>query len=466
MAVTETAGHASRGVSISLFGAMACSARIHTIIGKGVANVVQKSAHHYSAMSERPLAKSADKEEISIQRRSVDPNGAPDRLRALGDVSHAVRSRVESFIELSKRGLPRMYAKGLFVHTVRSVGNPAGAAMRLEGDNLRYTTKCALGLACVDAQTQQRILDGDTAADLALLTVARAEGVTDDPGVVALAAWSAAEAANHHANKLFKKLEDIFARNEPLATVDCAWTLIAALAALHLADTRQLAVRAKERLLANQGSSGLFPHMLPSRSSGRLRGHVGSFADQVYSIQGLARYSVAMCDPTALAAADACGARICALQGPAGQWWWHYDARNGGVVEGYPVYSVHQHGMGPMALLDLRDAGGRDHLRSVIRGLEWIERHPEVSGSMVDDRENVIWRKAGRREPKKATRAISALTTAIHPGMKLPGLDAIFPPNRLDYECRPYELGWLLYAWLGGGIVQRLRPAGTSGKAG
>jgi len=21
------------------------------------------------------------------------------------------------------------------------------------------------------------------------------------------------------------------------------------------------------------------------------------------------------------------------------------------------------------------------------------------------------------------------------------------PPGRVDYECRPYELGWLLYAW-------------------
>ena len=24
----------------------------------------------------------------------------------------------------------------------------------------------------------------------------------------------------------------------------------------------------------------------------------------------------------------------------------------------------------------------------------------------------------------------------------------MFPPGPIDYECRPYELGWLLYAWL------------------
>ena len=84
---------------------------------------------------------------------------------------------------------------------------------------------------------------------------------------------------------------------------------------------------------------------------------------------------------------------------------------------------------------------------------------------MVDAKENVIWRKAGRREPRKLVRAISALTTATHPGMKLPGVDTLFPPSRLDRECRPYELGWLLYAWLGAGRVEQLRSCAADGPA-
>src|SRR5690606_8658542 len=86
---------------------------------------------------------------------------------------------------------------------------------------------------------------------------------------------------------------------------------------------------------------------------------------------------------------------------------------------------------------------------------------PICTGSMVDENENVIWRKAGRRELKKVARGISAATTAIYPGFTHPGLDTIFPPTRLDYECRPYELGWLLYAWLSGGTVRRLEPTGS-----
>jgi hypothetical protein len=59
-----------------------------------------------------------------------------------------------------------------------------------------------------------------------------------------------------------------------------------------------------------------------------------------------------------------------------------------------------------------------------------------------------VWRKAGRRERGKAARVAASVTTAIRPGWHLPGVDRLLPPSRIDHECRPYELGWLLYAWL------------------
>ena len=36
----------------------------------------------------------------------------------------------------------------------------------------------------------------------------------------------------------------------------------------------------------------------------------------------------------------------------------------------------------------------------------------------------------------------------MSPGARLGLLDRTFPPTVVDHECRPYELGWLLYAWL------------------
>jgi hypothetical protein len=87
--------------------------------------------------------------------------------------------------------------------------------------------------------------------------------------------------------------------------------------------------------------------------------------------------------------------------------------------------------------------------------MRWLDEHPEVSMPLVASEKGVIWRKVARREPRKAVRALSAVTTSLLPGLRVPGLDTLFPPVRVDYECRPYELGWLIYAWLSGGVARR-----------
>ncbi len=127
---------------------------------------------------------------------------------------------------------------------------------------------------------------------------------------------------------------------------------------------------ARQRLLGARGDTS-YPHL--TGAGPWYRAHVGSFADQVYPIQALARLHGSAADPEALAVANAVAKVICDAQGPAGQWWWHYDSRTGGVVEGYPVYTVHQHAMAPMALLDLAERGrrrppGRDLPRAALAG--------------------------------------------------------------------------------------------------
>jgi hypothetical protein len=238
---------------------------------------------------------------------------------------------------------------------------------------------------------------------------------------------------------------------DPLRTVDTAWMLTAAVASLTVKHSTPLAAEiaqiARERIIDTQGAEGIFPPGGPRSALSRVRAHVGCFADQVYPIHALARLSSLATDPGALAAANRAAGRICALQGNAGQWWWHYDARDGSVIEKYPVYSVHQHAMAPMALLDLATAGGDDHTDAVFRGLDWLRSHPEVEDELISDEHALIWRKVGRREPSKAARTIAAVTTSIHPGWHVSGIDSVFPANRIDRECRPYELGWLVYAW-------------------
>ena len=105
--------------------------------------------------------------------------------------------------------------------------------------------------------------------------------------------------------------------------------LTALLAAGRFCDVTAHAAAAADRLRRSQGRAGLFPHALPRTSLPPYRSHVGCFADQAYPIQALARHHAVTGDENSLLAADRCAAHIVRLQGPAGQWWWHYDVRTG-----------------------------------------------------------------------------------------------------------------------------------------
>jgi hypothetical protein len=146
--------------------------------------------------------------------------------------------------------------------------------------------------------------------------------------------------------------------------------------------------------------------------------------------------------------ANAVAQLICQAQGNAGQWWWHYDSRSGGVVEGYPVYTVHQHAMAPMALLDLVDAGGEEHFDSVCRGLRWLAGPPEAEVELILEEPPITWRKIARGDHRKLVRGLRAASTRLHNRTRFQALDRLYPPGIVDRECRPYELGWLLMAWL------------------
>jgi hypothetical protein len=293
---------------------------------------------------------------------------------------------------------------------------------------------------------QKDVLAGTRATELVARTARRAEDC-GDPGAMALAAWALAEVNGAYPKQLLDRLAQCVHSARPLATVDLAW-IVTATTAVRREGTGDLFEVAVHRLLQAQGAEGIFPHVLPARSQSPWRPHVGSFADQVYPVQALARGYALTGDAPLLEAANRTAQRLCDLQGPAGQWWWHYDTRTGGVVERYPVYSVHQHAMAPMVLGDLAVAGGDEHLREVAAGLDWLQGPSETAEELVSERFGVIWRKVGRHEPRKAARAARAASTWLAPGRELPGLDRVLRPGAVDHECRPYELGWLLYAWL------------------
>ena len=109
-----------------------------------------------------------------------------------------------------------------------------------------------------------------------------------------------------------------------------------------LCDLTDQAMETYCLLKDNQTQQGLFGHSPRKGSmSGFVRGHIGCFADQIYPIYALAKAAQAFGIVKAATRALDCATILCRLQGPLGQWWWHYDSGMGQVVGRYPVYSVH-----------------------------------------------------------------------------------------------------------------------------
>jgi len=176
--------------------------------------------------------------------------------------------------------------------------------------------------------------------------------------------------------------------------------------------------------------------------AGLFRSHIASFADQIYPIYALSRFSEVFGIETALDSALSCANRICELQGPLGQWWWHYDAVGGRVVGPYPVYSVHQDAMAPMALFAINSASGKDFNEPVFRGLNWITGQNELSIDLRERGLNVIWRNIHQ---STVERYFEESRMLIFPNRKT------FSSQRLNvlFECHPYHLGWILFAFAG-----------------
>jgi hypothetical protein len=275
----------------------------------------------------------------------------------------------------------------------------------------------------------------------------------DNIGDAGLLLWLAALAAPERLSGLCSglRVESALARFQGARegrTMELAWFLAglshAALAkSERLPKLEGLAMATFESLKRNQGRHGIFGHQAAGRSvGGVLRGRIGSFADQVYPIYALTRFAQAYEVSAALAMAQRCADAICHAQGELGQWWWHYDGSSGRVFQKYPVYSVHQHGMAPMALLALAEATGSDYSGPVHRGLAWIDKNNELGLDLRDTPSNLIWRCIYRTG---WTMYLREFANFLRPAESAgAGSDL-----KVLCECRPYELGWLLYALAG-----------------
>jgi hypothetical protein len=360
---------------------------------------------------------------------------------------------------LARRGLRAMLVREADAFCFRAVADGPDGLLP-EDRSLRYTAMSAIGLVRDAEPGGRHSIDLSPILD-ALASWGTCSTELGDAGLVLWSLLLARDArAEQLADTIFRRRHVIDGRGYVFSSMDMGLLLgglaVAIANGVGGQPIEELARDVAARLRGNQQGSDLFSfkqrvwrkNVLRARLDGRL----GSFASQVYPTFGLASYARATGDAEALGAASRCAARLCELQGPAGQWWWVYHTDRPRVAIRYPVYSVHQDAMGPMALCAVALAEGcTDRYDAAIqRSLDWLERHPECpTEQLVDDVRGVVWRAVQRDDPEHTGRMglgrdeLARMSRAAWLGSVD---DRPFDTGFVCRECRPYHLGWILLA--------------------
>jgi len=357
----------------------------------------------------------------------------------------ADEAKIRALNSLSIRGLTSMFDDRRQLFCNRLVRTERG--LEREGLSQRYTLMTLMGLRRGEAFglrnpfNSEGILNG----------LVRDMKWIDNIGDLGLLLWACALIAPERFEEVYRKLNVAAAiHRDRLAieeyTMEMAWFLAGlAHGALEgqkcIPGLAGLAERSYEIICNNQGCNGIFGHRASGKkSAGAFRGRLGSFADQVYPIYAFSKFSSAFAHEEALKRAQACAETICSAQGPLGQWWWHYDSRAGRMVGKYPVYSVHQDAMAPMALFALGESSGQDYGTWIFKGLAWIYGQNELNFNLCDESAGIVWRCI--HLPKPAAYVEQAASVfGCGPLSKVP------TKLRVRFEDRPYHFGWALYAF-------------------
>ena len=366
---------------------------------------------------------------------------------------------LEHLIEAAMTGLLQMFDHRSRLFCFRLKRTERGLVQ--QGISRRYTIITLLGLHRLEESGTPSLIAPKPLLEELLASL----DWVDNIGDLGLLLWACALMMPERLSEIenLLQIEDALARYRDARegrTMELSWFLSglshSALAQPEKrAKFRDLALETYRLIRSNQGVRGIFAHQARNRSIlGRTRGWIGSFADQVYPIYAMTQFSEAYEDRTAVQAAMTCAHPLCQAQGPLGQWWWHYNSSSNRVVEAYPVFSVHQYGMAPMTLFALGEATQFDFSPWIYKGLEWISSRNELAFNMEDASVGVVWRCILRSKPKRVWDAVCLLTRG-EDGESGNGLKVLC-------ECRPYELGWLLYAFSKRKSLTMLTTLGTA----
>ncbi|MBN2280401.1 MAG: hypothetical protein JXQ65_07470 [Candidatus Marinimicrobia bacterium] len=253
-----------------------------------------------------------------------------------------------------------------------------------------------------------------------------------------------------------------------LMTVSAAWILTGLSKSYALINEeagveqllKSLSVKVLQAFNKNTGLFASFNGRKFNFIAGTIYSEIGCFADQAYSILALSEYVRIFDDSLIKTIIDQATSRNISLQGNHGDWPWIFDVEKGTVLEKYPIYSVHQSAMAPMALRAAEKALTKDFSGTIHKSLDWFNKVDFDDNGFIDENQNIIWRSIKKRGRNKSIFDFLGLNygglTAcdkrrifgkIILNRKSPKNEAIMQKLIVDYESRPYHYGWILYTF-------------------
>lgn len=360
----------------------------------------------------------------------------------------SLHQMVESLTEIAKAGLGQYYTNANNGLPYSTTIDPDGE-WKISGVSLRYAAISQIGLGrWIEYHPEDRV----HLPDLWLRIVDNHHRITHI-GDLALALWAGIESKASNSRLFADAVSDAW-QNQGYTcnAVELAWILQACTLAMRQDDlqpyVQTLMEEVKNRLLTLfQSQQSLFRRHNRGGFKEAVSRRIACFADQVYPILALCTYGQFFEDNQCIEVAQKTVERICRLQGPLGQWWWHYDTEEGKICEEYPVFSVHQDAMAPMAIMASDRLTGQNHSREIERGLRWLWGQNELNECLVLYDAGIIWRDIEKRELAKISRSVRALLCVANLKLLHTLAGRSFLGFCINHECRPYHLGWILYAW-------------------
>jgi hypothetical protein len=407
---------------------------------------------------------------MADESAALEAGSAQSRNGTAAKALERMDNRLGELAELSLDVIPAMQDErsGLFSHKtfIRD-----GAYVNWE-PNVLYSTATLVGLLSQQRRPVDSVLRLGPAMDGAYRAVDRRSAPSEQANLL----WASVLAGDSRGEHLLERLAATEPRLSPSGELgQVLYGLVAGAGAF--AGKRDLAMSAAAECAAEllrrfRPGADVF-RATPQRRTIPRRELVESrfthFAAQVYPLHGLAAFYLATGESSPDAVTKV-AERVVEAQGPLGQWWWIYSSHSRKVLEGYPVYSVHQDGMAFLGLMELEKLGVGSFAEPLCLGLEWLDGANELGTSLVDGDPPLINR-CIQRTGSHADRAygisrgnvIRVIGRSLAPRAIEDRNEA--EPEELEVlrECRSYHLGWLLYA---DSLVQRaskvLRKGGSA----